>query len=77
MRTITLHVDEATYGRIQEWGRREGRSAAALIREAMTTWLLQRPLGPSLAELEPVDCGRRLSEPTREELFDEMIGDTA
>lgn len=76
MKTITINVSEPVYEEFQAHARRQDRTAAELIREAMEAyrqhWTERRG---SLRDLVPLDLGevkRPLAED--DDLLDEMLG---
>ena len=77
MKTITIHVSEPTYRDFQRLAKARGRTASALIREAMEDFR-ERPTARSttLADLDPVSVGQVL-QPLRlgDDLLGEMLDD--
>lgn len=76
MKTITISVSEPVYEQFQAYARREDRTAAELIREAMDDyrqrWIERRG---SLGDLQPLDLGavKRPLGP-EDDLLEEMLG---
>ncbi len=75
MKPISLHVEEEEYRILKSLGAREDRPVAALIREAMTEYLVRRgDREESLFDLAPHASGELLEPWTRADLADEMYG---
>lgn len=74
MRAISVYVEDEEYQRLKSLASLEGRPVAALIRQAMTSYL-EREAKPerSILEIEPHASGRLLRGWTRSELLDEML----
>ena len=72
MKTISVHVHEASYLQLKSLAARSGKPVAHLIREAMDQFLLSQMERPSLLELPTHDSGKLLQDWTRHELADEM-----
>ncbi len=72
MKTISVHVNEASYLQLRSLAARSGKPVAHLIREAMDQFLLTHQDRPSLLQLRPHESGPLLASWTREELADEM-----
>ena len=77
MKTISVAVSEADYEAFQEAAKETHRSAAQLIREAMTFFREQRLEHRSRLEQLPVFPGSRPISPlpSRVEVYDEVFGD--
>lgn len=75
MKPISVHVDEEDYEELKAIAARRGRPVAEVVREAMAEYLVhERPAGPSLLTVGPVEAGRQIGGWSRNELFDEMLG---
>jgi len=73
---ISVHVDVAEYEELKELASRQGRPVAELVREAMSAYVAQeRRDGPSVLDIPPHGGGRQIRGWTREEIYDEMIGE--
>jgi hypothetical protein len=74
MRTISVNVSEADYDEFKSLAAQDDRPVAELIRDAMSRWLGdRRRTGPSLVDIQPVDCGAMLRPFERSEVADEMF----
>lgn len=74
MRTISLHVPEASYEELKSLAAGESRPVAALIRQAMEEFVARhRRAGVSLRDLQPHDSGPMTDGWSRTELYDEML----
>lgn len=75
MKTITVNVSEPVYREFQEQARRQDRTAAELIREAMETYRQRWAKGSgSLRDLPPLDLGAVKEPLSREDdLLEEML----
>jgi hypothetical protein len=76
MKTITLHVDEATYSAFQEEAARTGRPTSELIRDAMSSYYRSEIARPSsIFAQEGADAGEVLRDLSADDdLLDEMLG---
>jgi predicted DNA-binding protein len=73
MKAISVHVAEQTYEALRAFARREGRTIAEVIREALIDYLAQqRAAGKSVLEIAPHASGRLRRGWTRSDLLDEM-----
>jgi Arc/MetJ-type ribon-helix-helix transcriptional regulator len=75
MKTITVNVSEPVYREFQEYARRQDRTTAELIREAMEAyrqrWAARRG---SLRDLRPLDLGAvRRPVTSEDDLLEEML----
>ena len=75
MKTITVNVSEPVYLEFQEEAKRQDRTTAELIREAMEAYRRRwRSRGASLRELSPLDLGEVKRPLTRDgDLLGEML----
>lgn len=74
MKVISVHVEEASYLKLQMEARRTGRPVASLIREAMLDYGGRREsAGHSVLSLRPLDAGKLRKRWTRSDLLAEMI----
>jgi len=75
MKAITIHVSEPVYEAYKEIARREDRSAAELIREAMERYQAELTREEtSLLDLAPASVGKIIKNPTAgEDLLEEML----
>ena len=75
MKTVTIVVDERVYMEFQRYGKKSGRSASELIREAMEEFGRSRMTsGTSLSQWRPASAGRVLR-PLGED--DDLLGEMA
>jgi hypothetical protein len=73
MKVISVHVDEGPYAELQALAAAEGRPVAALVREAMESYLAgAREVSGSLLDQKPHASGRLLARWRRADLVDEM-----
>lgn len=73
---ISLYVEAEDYEELKAVAAREGVPVAELVREAMAEYLArERREGASFADVAPRSLGRRLRGWTRDELYDEMVGE--
>ena len=78
MRAISVHVDERDYQELKTMASHTGRPVAALIREAMASYVASnKKKGHSLLDMPPLQAGRQLRSWTRSEIYDEMFGEGA
>ena len=74
MKVISVHVAEDAYEGLKALAGRRGQPVAALVRAAMSTYLLQeREQGLSVLTFSAHDSGPLLVPWSRAELQDEMI----
>ena len=76
MKTITVNVSEPIYREFQEYARKQDRTTAELIREAMEAyrqrWTARQG---SLRDLKPLDLGAvRHPLGPEDDLLEEMLG---
>jgi len=76
MKAVTIVVDERIYRLFQRYGKRSGRSASELIREAMEEFGRARMMGAtSLADWRPASAGSVLVPlGADDDLLEEMSG---
>lgn len=73
---ISLYVDATDYEELKALAAREGVPVAELVREAMAEYLArERREGARFADVAPRSLGRRLRGWTRDEIYDEMVGE--
>jgi hypothetical protein len=75
MKAITINVSEPVYLEFQEQARRQDRTTAELIREAMEAYRERwRARGGSLRDLAPLDLGGvKVPLTPDDDLLDEML----
>lgn len=75
MKTISVNVSEPVYEDFMEYARKQDRTAAELIREAMEQFRDERIKNrPSLRDLKPLKLGKPLCDLTRkDDLLGEML----
>lgn len=73
MRAISVHVDEREYEAMKALAERAGRPVAALIRDAMSSYLERREAqAGSVLDLPTARCGGQIRPWTRSEIYDEI-----
>ena len=78
MRAISVHVDEQDYQELKTMASHTGQPVAALIREAMATYVASnKRKGRSLLHMPPLAAAKQLRSWTRSEIYDEMFGQEA
>ena len=75
MKTISVNVSEPVYEDFMEYARKQDRTAAELIREAMEQFRNERIKGQkSLRELKPLKLGKPLRDLSKkDDLLEEML----
>jgi hypothetical protein len=75
MKTISIHLPDPIYARVEEYARTHNRSTEQVIVEAVEQWRGgQRPDGASLLSLPPLDLGP-MQNVADEDLLGEMLDD--
>jgi hypothetical protein len=75
MKTISVNVSEPVYEDFMEYARKQDRTAAELIREAMEQFRNERMRGrQSLLDLKPLKLGKPLRDLSKkDDLLEEML----
>ncbi len=74
MRSISVHVEEEDYRKLQGLAEGSGKPVAELIREAMAEYLTRRGGSGSIFDIAPHPSGPLLQAWAREDLLDQMLG---
>ena len=76
MKTTSITIPEELYGRLKNEARKRGCPMSHVLREALERQLDQGcDYRMSLRDIPRKDCGQMLTGWTRDEIYDEMIGD--